>query len=216
MVLSAKRTINGKLSAAQILLTGLFADKQIQDVMAQYGYTAERLQEGQMLLERTLAAQNNQQIEYSEQYESTRELNRLWEEANQTYIQLSTLARVALKDDPMLLSQLDLLGRRKSALADWLRQVDQFYRNALASDTVFARLARFNVSRERLELGRSQYEQVFEASARQSKERSEAVDATRRRDQLLDELADWLGDFSDIARVALADQPQKLQALGLR
>ncbi|NEP46299.1 MAG: hypothetical protein F6K35_46720, partial [Okeania sp. SIO2H7] len=52
-------------------------------------------------------------------------------------------------------------------------------------------------------------------NAAQEKEKGEAQQATKTRDEALDALDDWLGDFLAIAEVALADKPQLLEALGV-
>ena len=47
----------------------------------------------------------------------------------------------------------------------------------------------------------------------QEREKYEAQQATKDRDAALDRLDDWLGDFREVAAIALADQPQQLEAL---
>ncbi|KAB8145930.1 hypothetical protein F8S13_02300 [Chloroflexia bacterium SDU3-3] len=47
-------------------------------------------------------------------------------------------------------------------------------------------------------------------------ERSDAERATEDRDAALDALEDWLEDFVSVAKVALRDDRQLLEALGIR
>jgi hypothetical protein len=56
---------------------------------------------------------------------------------------------------------------------------------------------------------------VEAASIAQAKERGEAQDATQARDAALEALDDWLSDFIAIAHVALEEQPQLLEKLGI-
>jgi hypothetical protein len=49
----------------------------------------------------------------------------------------------------------------------------------------------------------------------QEKEKGEAQAATQTRDQALDALQEWLSDYLAIAKVALEDNPQLLEALGV-
>jgi len=49
----------------------------------------------------------------------------------------------------------------------------------------------------------------------QEKEKGEAQAATQARDKALDELQDWLSDYLAIAKVALEEDPQLLEGLGV-
>ena len=49
----------------------------------------------------------------------------------------------------------------------------------------------------------------------QEKEKGEAQAATKARDAAIDELQDWLSDYLAIAKVALEDNPQLLEGLGV-
>ena len=46
-------------------------------------------------------------------------------------------------------------------------------------------------------------------------EKGEAQAATKRRDAALDAMQDWLSDYLAIAKVALEEEPQLLEGLGV-
>lgn len=49
----------------------------------------------------------------------------------------------------------------------------------------------------------------------QEKEKGEAQEATQKRDAAIAALDEWLGDFRVVARIALEDIPQLMEALKL-
>jgi hypothetical protein len=58
-------------------------------------------------------------------------------------------------------------------------------------------------------------EEVENLHIKQLSEKSAAQQATQKRDEAFDELCDWYSDFRGIARIALYDDPQLLEALGI-
>ncbi|MEL7067883.1 MAG: hypothetical protein AAGN15_04420 [Cyanobacteria bacterium J06581_3] len=53
------------------------------------------------------------------------------------------------------------------------------------------------------------------ASALQKKRKGEAKSATEKRDRHLAKLRSWLSDFRAITKIALAEDPQRLESLGI-
>ena len=52
-------------------------------------------------------------------------------------------------------------------------------------------------------------------NAVQEKEKSEAQKATKARDAALDALEEWYVEFRELAQIALEDDAQRLEALGM-
>ena len=83
------------------------------------------------------------------------------------------------------------------------------------SPDILAKLGIYGVTEEKLETGQAEVKAVEAANLVQEKERGEAQTATKARDVALDELNEWMGDFIALARVALDEQPQRLEKLGV-
>ncbi len=210
-----KQSIQDRLLAAQVAIHNALDDASLQGYLAEFGYTKAKLEAGKALYETVLAAQQTQQSEYGDQYDATDRVNRLWEEAHKVYMKYVTIARIALRDWRGALSKLDLHGQRKRAIAGWIIQARQFYDGLLAEAEMMALMAEFNVTQEKLEAGRAQVDDVEKAHRIQGKERGEAQIATQARDAAMDELEQWMSDFIAIARLALEDNPQALEKLGI-
>ena len=208
-------TLEGKLLFAQNAITNALGYEQVKNLMAEFGYTEERLQEGQQLYETASELQLKQQKEYGEQFEATDTLNAAKATANQQYAKHLKIARIALANSRNAEESLQLTGRRKRTLSGWLKQVKAFYANALASDTVLAALSQYGITAEKLTTMQEQVDEVERAFNRQLREKGEAQAATQQRDEAFEALQDWMGDFITIARIALESEPQYLEMLGV-
>ena len=73
----------------------------------------------------------------------------------------------------------------------------------------------YGYSKEKLEQESALVSQVVAKHLEQKKEIGEAQEATEVRDKTLDKLAQWISDFRAVAKVALEENPQQLEKLGI-
>ena len=125
------------------------------------------------------------------------------------------IARVVLSKQPDVASAMQLNGRRRKTYNGWVQQAKMFYDHALANTEVGAELAAFGIDEAKLSAGQAAVQEVQALLKAQSKEKGEAQMATKARDEALETLMDWLDDFITIARIALKDNPQSLEILGI-
>lgn len=211
----AYASIDQQLSAAQLALSNARTDPDLSGPLAEFGYDAARLDEGWALYTAAAAAQQRQAQEYGEQYSASDAFTAAWEAAQADYSRSLKIARIALKGDRGAAARLSLDGARKRSLAGWLAQANQFYTNALADAPTLAALGRFGISQEKLAAGQAQVAAVESLAAAQKKETGEAQQATQERDTSLEALDEWMGDFLAIARIALEENPQWLEKMGV-
>ena len=76
-------------------------------------------------------------------------------------------------------------------------------------------LAEFGITKQKLKETAQLVEDVQVKYNIQLKEKGEAQTATQLRNEALDALQEWMGDFISVARIALEDQPQYLEMLGV-
>jgi len=124
------------------------------------------------------------------------------------------VARVALRGDRGAAQKLGLHARQQTTQAGWLLQAQQFYANALADAMIPGALAAYNLTRGQLAAGQAQVAAVAAGAVVQQAARGAAQASTHARDAALQALNDWMRDFRAIARIALAEQPQRLAQLG--
>ena len=209
------RSINTLLSQAQLAIDNALNNPQILKYLSDFGYSSVRIQQGKKLYNVAAAAQLAQQMEAGEQVSATTVVNDAWENAKKTYSRMIKVARVAFKRNSGVAVQLDLNGTRKKSLSGWLAQANQFYQNALGDRTILSGLKEFGMTEQKLKAGLAELTVVEQANLAQEKEKGEAQAATQTRDTALDELQDWLSDYLAIAKVAMEEEPQLLEGMGI-
>jgi hypothetical protein len=124
------------------------------------------------------------------------------------------IARLVFQNDKKG-NSLMLPGGRKQSFSGWLTQAQTFYRNLLADAEMAAAMGKFGYTAEKLNAEAALVADVSEKSRIQAKETGEAQAATQARDKKIDELDKWLSGFRAVCRIALDENRQKLEELGI-
>jgi vacuolar-type H+-ATPase subunit I/STV1 len=208
-------TIDSKLLNAQVAIDNALSNTTIKDAMALFGYDEAKLQAGAALYEAAQAAQNKQKQEYGEQFSATDALDTAMSAANQVYMRHVKVARIALRGQRGAAEALQLMGRRQQSYSGWIKQASIFYTNALIDEGVKTALSSFGITEQALQEGQDNVNDVQAKLAAQLKEKGEAQASTQARDESLEDLLDWMSDFVAIARIALENDAQLLEVLGI-
>jgi hypothetical protein len=208
-------SIEQRLSVANLAITNVRASADIQAALATYGYTSERIHQGEQLRDIAKARYQHKITAYGGLRAAADALTSAERQAHATYIRHIKIARVALEGNRGALLALHLVGRRKYTLAGWLMQAQQFYAAALADATIQRKLAEFGLTGIMLKDGMRQIEAVAACYAASRQQRGTAQNATSTRNAALTDLEVWMRDLKTIARVALKDRPQLLEQIGV-
>jgi len=208
-------TIDQRLLAAQIAIGNARSDADILAALSIFGYDEAKLDAAQALYDEVQALVNKQKLEYGEQYEATEMVKAAWDKANTAYMNTIKIARVALKGNTKARAGLMMDKQRKRSVSGWLEQATAFYTNLLSTPDLMAAIKVFGYDRTKLKAEQALVQAVTDASMVQKKETGEAQEATKLRDAKLDELDEWMSDFKVVAQVALEENGQWLEKLGL-
>ena len=209
------RSLDTLLSQAQLAIDGALTNPQILAALSTCGYTPQRLQTGKQHYTRATAAQLTRTRQVGQQITATANLNAVWASARKSYIRSVKIARIAFKQDAGTRVQLGLNGPRQRTLSSWLTQADQFYQNALSSPTILSALGAYGITKAKLKDGLAQLEAVEAANLIQERAKGDVQAATEERNAAVKDLQSWLSDYRAIAKIALEDTPQQLEALGI-
>lgn len=189
------------------------ATPELAPLLANFGYTPERLDEGRALLAQADDLVLQQRMAYGDQYAATQAFDQAWAAASQGYIQDLEVARVAFKGNKDAAQSLRLNGERERAFGAWHAQAAQFYQ-VLLVHPFLTDMARFGRTQPNLEANQALVQTAFTADAAQTVMAGKAQGLTEDRDAAVATLEAWAGDFFRIARLAVADDPQLLEMLG--
>jgi len=204
--------VEQQLTDAQIVIDNALNNPSIRKQLESYGYDVKRIKAGKELREKAMMLHSAQKKEYGVQYGATDALLAARQEAATLYKKHLTLARMALPGNRGAWNTLQLNGARKRNFAGWVSQARVFYTNVL---DIAAELETFGVTQAELETGQAMIEAVADARARQQQGKSKAQQTTRQRNEALQALNQWMDDFMTVARIALRESPQELEALGV-
>jgi hypothetical protein len=208
--------IDGKILFAKNAVDNTINIAPISAAMAVFNYGPEKMGEGRVLVTRAAELNDRQKKEYGDQYNATSATRLDKADCHKVYLDHVELARVVFRNNKGAWQALQLTGHRKKSLSGWLAQVNAFYTNALGTPEYLNGLSVLNITAEALENGLAKAQKVEASFQKQLKETGEAQQATKDRDAAFDAMEDWMGDFKVVARIALKDQPQFLEILGLK
>jgi hypothetical protein len=209
------RSLEYKLRFAERALSNAMASDLIKNAVADFGYDEKRMLEGQALYEKANKLYVQQIKEYSEQFGASQALKEIYEEASQVYMTHVKIARMALRDDFELYLALQLKGSRERTYDKWFAQANAFYTLALDNKKIQDAMAYLGITKKKLEDAYSLIKKFQQQANVQRLETGDAQRATLLRDEAVEELDDWIGDFIAVSRIAMEEDPKELEKLGL-
>lgn len=202
------------LNQSDVAIANVENQPTISAAMAELGYDNAMIEEGKALNQAAHAAYKLNRQEDDE----TRESYLRFEEAKTALNQLYSLhrkkAKVVFRDEPDVLSRLLIANALPSAYINWLEGVEKFYDVMLADEALQARAARLKMTVDELTQGSALITDLKTKRQAYLLEVGESEAATKIKDEALAKLDRWMSEFYAVARIALEDQPQLLEALG--
>lgn len=203
------------LYQAGLRINNSLGDETVKSAVALYGYTEEKLNAGRNLLQQAEEVYEIQKKEYGDLDAAQAELDVVKRNAHEVYMVNLRIAKIAFKNNVQAQSTLDLNTRRATTFSGWLKQTLGFYHALLANENWLNSMNSFGITTERIQDGLNLIEDVNEQAEQVKKEKGDAQNATQLRDMKFEELHDWISDYEEIAKIALADKPQLLEKLGI-
>ena len=188
---------------------------QIAATMAEYGYDSTKVAEGKGLYETTRQSFDSNQTETNEASAAYALFETKKDQLDDLYSDHRKKAKVVFRDDSVTADKLEVSGTMPVAYVKWLETVRKFYNTSIADINIQTKLGRLKITTDDLNAAKALIPEVETLRAAYLKEKGESQDATTVKDTAFAKLDSWISEFYAVAKIAMEDNPQLLEALGL-
>lgn len=188
---------------------------EIASTMAEYGYDDAKVAEGKALYETTRVEFDANQTESDEAAAAYAVFAAKKDQLGAIYSSHRKKAKVVFRDDPTTADRLEISGTMPVAYVKWLEAVRKFYNTSIADAEIQKKLSRLKLTTDDLNAAKAMIPEVEALRAAYLKEKGESQNATAIKDTAFAELDSWMSEFYAVAKIAMEDQPQLLETLGL-
>jgi hypothetical protein len=210
----ANKTLTEKLESHRLLIFNS-SDPQVASLLHTMGIDAGYIKQGQELYNKTMQLVSQQKKEYQEQSLAFDKFHVEKDEATASFNRTFKLIRVLSRNDKNLQDRLKLHNGKAYAIEEWIENSMDFY-NRLKNETDFlAKIAKFKITAARINTEMKRIEDLKQLRNQEILEKGQAQEATRLRNEKLEELDDYCAELKAISRMALEEQSQLLEKLGI-
>ena len=182
--------------------------------LAEMGYDAPAIATGKILYHDALQVFNRNKVEDDETKAAYQQFDQTRQALTDLYRLHRKKAKIVFKNDPLILSKLAIDKGIPKSYVNWVQAVQKFYFELTADETLQSRMARLKVPAEEVLQGAEYILQLKDDRANYRREVGESEEVTKLKDAAMAEIDSWMSEFYAVARIALEDQPQLLEALG--
>ena len=202
------------LEKYRVALTNVASQPDIAGLMAECGYTAEKLKNGKDLLAACREAYYSSTTERDKMQTASKIYQRKWKLFKQTFTVHRNIAKVACRKDEIAAGLLSVDGPAPKSYLKWIDAARKLYTKALASEEYLQRLAVLKLPEEEINESLKQIDGLEASRSEYLKEKGISENATDAKKKAFQKIDDWMGDFYAVAKIAFMDQPQLQEALG--
>ncbi|GAA4272677.1 hypothetical protein U6A24_07980 [Aquimarina gracilis] len=188
----------------------------IASEMAELGYDAHKIREGEQLLADTQKVYDHKKQEDDETTQASANFKSQNQKLDELYKNHRKKAKVIFRKEPEMLKRLNLLGRIPQNYDLKMDVIRKFYSELQQDQQLQQKLETLRVTQKVIDKSIKQVKNVEDKRAEYIKEVGESQDATQQKRMAFAKIDDWMRDFYAVADIALEDQPQLMEALGKR
>ncbi len=199
------------MEAARMAINNTLEDSELQKKMSNYGFPQKRVLEGKSLLEQLQILLDTQEQHYDERSDLSTQLKTDLQSSREIFTDHVKVAKIAFRNFPDTLRKLKIQRVDRSTW-DWTLQAMTFYKKVTEHAE---QMNKYDVSKEELEQAKVSVEALLVLKDRLMKKKGTAEGSTRRKNESVKTLRDWVREFHAASKLAMKDNPQLLEAYGL-
>lgn len=215
MATTKHKTEGQMIEDYRITLANIENQPQIAATLAEYTYDLPAINKGRALLQETIVALNFNQQEDNETIQARADFDEKVDLMTHKYAAHRRKAKVAFRKNEVILKQLGLTGAYSRAYIKWISAMKTFYNGVLSNPAHLTALLVFKITGDDITSCITEINALETTRALYLKEVGESQEATKEKDKALAELEEWMSDFYMVAKIAMEEQPQLLESLGL-
>jgi len=214
MANTSKLTDAAALEQYRVALENATNQSEIATALAELGYDTAKIDEGKALLTTTRSVYDLKKTEDDETSVAYADFTTKKAELEDIYSLHRKKAKVVFRKDAITAEKLAITGSLPRAYVKWLETVKKFYTTAAADTAIQTKLATLKITVEDITAANTKVTELETARTEYLKEKGESQDATKAKDAAFATMDDWMSEFYAVAKIALEDNPQLLEALG--
>nr|WKN37925.1 hypothetical protein K4G66_04285 [Tunicatimonas sp. TK19036] len=205
-------SINNHFKQAQIMIMNAKQHPGIQQKLIDWGYAIQHVSHGETFLNDARLAQQFQKDTYHAKRDCDRQWKNDWTLFQRQYAEHRAVAKTAFRNEPDTLQRLRVDRRAPKRMADLLDQAIDFYGALMGKSK---EMQKFGIKADELDQSQAMITSLIDQQAQRMQCKGNAESATQKRNQALDELRTWQREFIRVAKMALKDDSQLLEVLGV-
>lgn len=208
------QTLTSKLEAFRMLIFNSH-DADVAPLLDDIGIDGAHIDAGISLYNETMALVQQQKLEYQEQSRAYDAFYIERDAVESAYNRSLKLVKIVTRADSDLQNRLGLQNNKNNTIEGWIDGAIDFYNRLLNESNLLSSLARFKLTEDVIHTQVTDFQALRNLRNQAIVEKGQSQEATRQRNEKLDELEDYARELKAIAKLALEQRPQLLEKLGV-
>ncbi|WP_172916006.1 hypothetical protein [Capnocytophaga canimorsus] len=196
------------------MFENLSKEGDLKTELAEYGYDDAKIAEGKALYDEARKTFDANIKETREETSASLAFQEKYQNVQKKYITHRKKARIVFEDNEEALRQLKLKGSAARAIAAAMEEMRAFYQLLDTTPNLLTPLKQLKINEQDVKNQLQELPEVEKAYAIYLQEKGESQQATRDKNKAFETLDKWVSKFHKVAKIALEDRPQLLEALG--